>query len=151
MAITCFVLGCGETSPACQWLRVLLYAIARWLKKVLEDAGIDVSILLAHSIRGASSSPAALAEPIISWKQQTGVQSLFSGVSIISYVILPRMVMPRVMQSFQLIIKNKSFLNFHFPHSYNSLLAPADLDMGSLHIIKLQISPLICETKLSEI
>ena len=42
-------------------LPVASCTIARWLKKVLEDAGIDVSIFSAHSVRGASSSAAALA------------------------------------------------------------------------------------------
>ena len=35
--------------------------IARWLKCVLKDAGIDVSMFSAHSVRGASSSAAAMA------------------------------------------------------------------------------------------
>ena len=35
--------------------------IARWLKGMLQQAGIDVSIFGAHSIRGASSSSAAAA------------------------------------------------------------------------------------------
>ena len=42
-------------------LPVASCTIARWLKKVLEDAGIDVSIFSAHSVHGASSSAAALA------------------------------------------------------------------------------------------
>ena len=42
-------------------LPVASCTIAPWLKKVLEDAGIDVSIFSAHSVRGASSSAAALA------------------------------------------------------------------------------------------
>ena len=33
--------------------------IARWLKTMLEDAGIDTAILKAHSTRGASVSAAA--------------------------------------------------------------------------------------------
>ena len=35
--------------------------IARWLKCVLKDAGIDVKMFTAHSVRGASSSAAAMA------------------------------------------------------------------------------------------
>ena len=35
--------------------------IARWLKCVLGDPGIDVSMFAAHSVRGASSSAAAMA------------------------------------------------------------------------------------------
>ena len=35
--------------------------IARWLKDVLQQAGIDIWIFGAHSIRGASSSGAATA------------------------------------------------------------------------------------------
>ena len=35
--------------------------IARWLKCVLNDAGIDVNMFTAHSVRGASSSAAAMA------------------------------------------------------------------------------------------
>ena len=35
--------------------------IARWLKCVLGDSGIDVSMFAAHSVRGASSSAAAMA------------------------------------------------------------------------------------------
>ena len=35
--------------------------IARWLKWVLGDSGIDVSMFTAHSVRGASSSAAAMA------------------------------------------------------------------------------------------
>ena len=42
-------------------LPVASCTIAQWLKKVLEDSGIDVSIFSAHSIRGASSSAAAFA------------------------------------------------------------------------------------------
>ena len=42
-------------------LPVALCTIARWLKKVLEDTGIDVNVLSAHSLCGASSSAAALA------------------------------------------------------------------------------------------
>ena len=34
--------------------------IARWLKCVLKYTGIDVSMLTAHSVCGASSSPAAM-------------------------------------------------------------------------------------------
>ena len=41
-------------------LPVASCTIARWLKKVLEEAGIDVSIFSAHSVRGASSSAAAV-------------------------------------------------------------------------------------------
>jgi len=33
--------------------------IARWLKRLLEVAGVDTSIFSAHSIRGASSSTAS--------------------------------------------------------------------------------------------
>ena len=33
--------------------------IARWLKSLLEAAGIDTSVFTAHSVRGASSSVAA--------------------------------------------------------------------------------------------
>ena len=35
--------------------------IARWLKCVLGDSGIDISMFAAHSVRGASSSAAAMA------------------------------------------------------------------------------------------
>ena len=35
--------------------------VARWLKCVLKDAGIDVNMFTAHSVRGASSSAAAMA------------------------------------------------------------------------------------------
>ena len=35
--------------------------IARWLKCVLGDAGIDINMFTAHSVRGASSSAAAMA------------------------------------------------------------------------------------------
>lgn len=34
-------------------------SIARWLKSVLKEAGVDIAIFHAHSIRGASSSTAA--------------------------------------------------------------------------------------------
>ena len=33
--------------------------IARWLKSILDAAGVDTSIFNAHSVRGASSSRAA--------------------------------------------------------------------------------------------
>ena len=33
--------------------------IARWLKSLLEAAGIDTTVFTAHSVRGASSSAAA--------------------------------------------------------------------------------------------
>ena len=36
-------------------------SVARWLKSLLEAAGIDISIFNAHSVRGASSSAAAVA------------------------------------------------------------------------------------------
>ena len=86
-------------------LPVASCTIARWLKKVLEDAGIDVSIFSAYSVRGASSAEHWLAlQPMLSWRQQTGVQSLFSGVSIINHVIPPHMVM----QYFQLLIINNT-------------------------------------------
>ena len=35
--------------------------IARWLKCVLGDSGIDISMFAAHSVREASSSAAAMA------------------------------------------------------------------------------------------
>ena len=35
--------------------------IARWLKCVLRDSGIDISMFAAHLVRGASSSAAAMA------------------------------------------------------------------------------------------
>ncbi len=34
-------------------------SIARWLKTILEEAGIDTTIFGAHSTRGASASAAA--------------------------------------------------------------------------------------------
>ena len=34
-------------------------SIARWLKRILEVAGVDTSIFSAHSVRGASSSKAS--------------------------------------------------------------------------------------------
>lgn len=34
--------------------------IVCWLRKILEDAGIDISIFAAHSVRGASSSAATV-------------------------------------------------------------------------------------------
>ena len=43
------------------YLPVASCTIARWLKKVLEETGIDVNIFSAHLVRGASSSTAALA------------------------------------------------------------------------------------------
>ena len=43
------------------YLAVASCIIAQWLKRVLEDAGVDVSIFSAHSICGSSSSAAALA------------------------------------------------------------------------------------------
>ena len=33
--------------------------IARWLKTLMEDAGIDISIFKAHSVRGAASCAGA--------------------------------------------------------------------------------------------
>ena len=42
-------------------LPVASCTIARWLKKILQDAGIDVSIFSVHSVHGALSSAAALA------------------------------------------------------------------------------------------
>ena len=36
-------------------------SVARWLKSLLEASGIDISIFNAHSVRGASSSAAAMA------------------------------------------------------------------------------------------
>ena len=41
---------------------VSLSTIAHWLKGMLQQAGIDVSIFEAHSVRGASSSSAAAAD-----------------------------------------------------------------------------------------
>ena len=38
---------------------VSLSSIARWLKGLLEVAGVDTSIFSAHSVRGASSSKAS--------------------------------------------------------------------------------------------
>ena len=57
-----------------------------------------------------------------------------------------------VMQYFQLLVSSyDTFLALDFPHSYNSVTAPADLGRDSLQKMKLQISPLICETEPSEI
>ena len=39
--------------------RVTSSTIARWIKSLLEAAGVDTSIFQAHSVRGASSSTAA--------------------------------------------------------------------------------------------
>ena len=41
--------------------QVSFFTIARWLKCVLGDAGIDVNMFTAHSVQGASSSAAAMA------------------------------------------------------------------------------------------
>ena len=38
--------------------QVSFFTIARWLKCVLGDAGIDVNMFTAHSVRGASSAAA---------------------------------------------------------------------------------------------
>ena len=96
-------------------LLVTSCTIAWWLKKVSEDAGVDVSCYFsAHSICGALSSAAALAGVTtndIFEAANCSMESVFRRV--ISHVILPCMVM----QSFQLIINSKLFLNFDFPHS----------------------------------
>ena len=55
---------------------VVSSTVARWLKTILKEAGIDTSIFKAHSTRGASTSAAAYAGVTIkfmtSWKRQTG-------------------------------------------------------------------------------
>ena len=41
-------------------LLVTSSTIARWLKEVIRDAGIDTNIFKAHSVRAASTSAAAM-------------------------------------------------------------------------------------------
>ena len=42
-------------------LAVSSSSVAHWLKSLLEESGVDTSIFNAHSVRGASSSAAAMA------------------------------------------------------------------------------------------
>ena len=58
--------------------------VARWLKSLLEASGIDISIFSAHSVRGASSSAAAItgiSTDQISSKQQ--VEALSQPTSVL--------------------------------------------------------------------
>ena len=66
--------------------------IAHWLKCVLGDSGIDVSMFAAHSVRGASSSAAAMAG-VTTNDIQIGVLIRFSGVSITNLYIFQILVM----------------------------------------------------------
>ena len=46
----------GTVKP---YVEVVSSTVARWLKNVMKDAGIDVSIFKGHSVRSASTSKAA--------------------------------------------------------------------------------------------
>ena len=83
--------------------------IARWLKLIMCEAGIDISIFKSHSIRGATCSKKKVSQPSKYWKQQIGLRAPSSNFTTGNWMRMTKLVwyhsfvIPRCFKPYMLI------------------------------------------------